>query len=46
MTVTPKEKALNEKEQVCKAEAIQALHIIDANIPFASAETDGERFRW
>ena len=40
---TPKE--LTHQEKVMKAEIIQALHTIDANIPFTSTDSDGERFR-
>ena len=36
---------LNHREQVVKAEVLQALHIIDANIAFQSADNDAERFQ-
>ena len=36
---------LSEKDQVLRAEILQALHMVNKNISFASAADDNERFR-
>lgn len=41
----PQPKPVSLEEQVTRAEVIQAFHVINANLPFRSADTDAERFR-
>jgi len=41
----PAPKELTHQEKVTKAVIIHSLHTIDAKIPFASTDSDGERFR-
>ena len=36
---------LSEKDQIRKAEIIQALHMVEKNISFASAKDDNSRFK-
>ena len=41
---TNKSMVLSEKDAIMKAEIIQALHMVEKNISFASAKDDNERF--
>ena len=41
----PQPQPVSLEEKVTRAEIIQAFHVVNANLPFLSADTDAERFR-
>ena len=36
---------VSPQQAIMSAEILQALHVVDSGLPFASAESDGDRFR-
>ena len=45
MIISERYPSLTIEEQVCKAETIEALHCVDSNSSFASANSTGDKFR-
>ena len=45
MNLSPGTFVLTQEESVVKAEILQALHYVECNCSFASAEKDSERFK-